>query len=55
MKLKKFKKIIDKAVKDAGDTNPDILFYVKEKEYKIKRIGQFSIIPDVTVSLKKIK
>jgi len=55
MKLKKFKKIIDKAVKKAKHTDPDILFYVKEQEFEIKRIGQFSLVPDVTVSLKKIK
>ena len=52
MKLSKFKKQIDMAVKYAGDHDPDVEFWVGEKQYDIKNIGQFSIVPDVVISLE---
>ena len=53
MKLKKFKEIIDKAVEYAGDTDPNITVWRGNTEYEIKRVGQFEIIPDVTIDIKK--
>jgi hypothetical protein len=55
MKLKKFKKIIDKAVKYADCTNPKIFFYTKEQDLKIKRINQSSLMANFSIHLKKVK
>jgi hypothetical protein len=53
MKLKEFKKCIDKGVKYAGTCDPEIEFYIGEKLYEIKEIGQNVLIPDVIINLKK--
>lgn len=55
MKLKKLKKIIDKAVKYVDCTNPNVYVYVNEQEYEIKRIGQSYLMADLSIHLKKIK
>jgi hypothetical protein len=55
MKLKKFKKIIDKAFSVAEECNVNIEFYLGEEELKIEDIGQFGVVLDVVVSLKKLR
>lgn len=50
MKLKELKAVIDKAVERAGDCDPDVEVWVGDKRaYRIGRIGQFGVIPDVTI------
>lgn len=52
MKLKELKKVIDKAAEYAGDCDPDVEIWVGNKRaYKIGRIGQFGVVPDVTISV----
>ena len=52
MKLKDLKKAIDQAVKYAGKCDPDVEVWLGEKKmYRIKRIGQFGLVPDVTITL----
>jgi len=38
---------------NAGDTNPHIEICEKDVLYKIKRISQFGVIPDVVIHIKK--
>ncbi len=49
MKLHKLKAIIDEAVKRAEHTDPDVEVWYGEEEFGIKSIGQFGLIPDVTI------
>jgi hypothetical protein len=52
MKLRKLKEVIDKCVENAGDYDPEVEIWVGDhKAYKVARIGQFGIIPDVTISV----
>ena len=52
MKLKKLKEVIDQAVEYAGDCDPDVEIWVGDKKaYRIGRIGQYGLIPDVTISV----
>ena len=55
IKLKEFKKIIDKAVKRAGETDSHIEFYYNDNEIALDNIGQFSILPDVVIEFISIK
>lgn len=52
MKLAKLKEIIDKAVEYAEDTDPNVEIWLGEVEYFIKRIGQFGVIPNVTIDIE---
>ncbi len=50
LKLKQLKEIIDKAVEYAGDCDPDVEVWVGDKKaYRIGSIGQFGVIPDLTI------
>ena len=49
--VKEFISILNKNVKDKDIAN--IEFIVGEKSYRLKSIGQFSIIPDVTIELEE--
>lgn len=51
MKLKKLKEIIDQCVENAGDTDPEVEACLGEDCYEIDSIGQFSIMPDVTITI----
>jgi len=52
MKLKELKSVIDQAVEYAGDCNPDVEIWIGDKKaYRIGRIGQFGVIPDLTISV----
>ena len=52
MKLKMLKTLIDEAVAYAGDCDPDVEVWVGEKRaYRIGRIGQFGVVPDVTITV----
>lgn len=51
MKLKKLKEIIDKCVENAGDTDPDVEVWFKKAMYDIREIGQFGVVPDVTITI----
>lgn len=53
MKLKALKKTIDIMVERAGNCDPDVEVWYKEKMYCIKRISQFAVVPDVMIVLGK--
>lgn len=54
MKLKELKTAIDKAVEYAGDCDPDVEIWIGDKRaYKVGRIGQFGVVPDVTIHVGK--
>ena len=55
MKLRKLKEVIDEAMEKAGDCNPKATVWLHGKEYEINRIGQFSVVPDLTINIKLIK
>ena len=55
MKLTKLKEVIDKTVEHAENTDPDVIFYVGGGEYELDNIGQFSVIPDVTIHIHDFK
>lgn len=52
MKLSIITRIFRDAKHKAGDIDPDVEFWVGEQRYDVAHIGQFGIIPDVTVHLK---
>ena len=51
MKLKEFKKYIDATAKKAGKCDVDIEIWFGEHCFDVSSIGQFGVVPDVTVSL----
>ena len=51
MKLKELKKIIDECVERAGDCDADVEVWFKKSMYRIRSIGQFGVIPDVTIEI----
>jgi hypothetical protein len=51
MKLKQLKSCIDQCVKKAGKLNPDVEVWVGNSMYRIKRVGQFGVVPDVTLTV----
>lgn len=51
MKLKKLKEIIDLCVINAGDCDPDVEVWFKKAMYDIREVGQFGVIPDVTITI----
>lgn len=53
MKLNELKKIIDQASVYAADTDPDVEIWEGDTFYEIKRIGQFGILPNVIIHIKK--
>jgi len=55
IKLSELKEVIDRTVAYAGTTNPRVEFWVGDHEYELEGISQFSILPDVTVTLKDAK
>lgn len=59
MKLKELKKIIDRAIEYAEDTDPNITILLetntKEIEFEIDNINQFRVIPDVCIHIGKNK
>jgi len=51
--LWRFKEIINQCWKRRGGARGmKVIFYVGNDEYELDRIGQFSVIPDVTITLK---
>lgn len=52
MKLRYFRNILNKTIRYAGSTSPKVMFCVDNKEYHIKHIGQFGVIPDVVIELE---
>lgn len=55
MNLKDFKSCIDQAFKKAGKVaaTADVEVWIKDKKYKIKDITQFSIKPDLMITIEK--
>lgn len=51
MKLEEFKKIIDKAYEQAEGCDVDVEVWLKNGMYKIQKIGQFGVVPTVTITL----
>lgn len=52
MKLRELKEVIDKAVACAEGCDPDVEIWVGKKRcYKIGSIGQFNLVPDVTITV----
>lgn len=54
MKLKMFKRIIDKTVKYSKKANPSIHFINGNIDLEIRKISQFNISPDVYIYFKKL-
>ncbi len=55
MKLREFKKIVDAACKRAGKAaeHADVEFWVGEDScHEVEHIGQFSVVPDLVITLK---
>lgn len=55
MKLKQLKKCIDLCVKNAGKLNPDVEVWLNDKLFRIKEIGQFGVVPDVAITITKVR
>lgn len=52
VKLKQLKAVIDQCVDCAGDCDPDVEIWIGDKKaYKIGRIGQYGVVPDVLISV----
>jgi len=56
MKLRELKECIDKCWEKIDETDPDVEFILETditSEYlEVEEIGQFGVIPDVTITLK---
>lgn len=55
MRLKKLKRLIDACIMNAGDTNPRVEVWLGNTEYKISKVTQYRIVPDVVICIKKKK
>jgi hypothetical protein len=53
MKLNELMRHLRTTKKTAGKLDVDVEFYVGETQYIIDEIGQFGVIPDVVISLKR--
>jgi len=53
VKLRKLKEIIDGCVVRAEDCDPDVEVWFKKSYYDIREIGQFGVVPDVTITIGK--
>lgn len=54
MKLSKLKCIIDKAVEYAEDCDPSVEFWIEDEEVlELQDISQFSVVPDVKITLSR--
>lgn len=51
MTLKELKSVIDQAVERAGECDAKVEVWYKNKGYRIARVGQFGLIPDVTITI----
>lgn len=51
MSLRELKSCIDKACEYAGDIDANVEVWIGKKAYSITRVGQFGIIPDVTITV----
>lgn len=51
MKLRKLKELVDLAVENAGDCDPDVEIWFKKSIYDIRSVGQFGVIPDLTIEI----
>ena len=53
MKADEFHKIMKIPLEKAGEA--DIEFWIGDTELELDRIGQFNVVPDITVEFKEIK
>ena len=51
MKLHELKACIDKAVENAGDYDAEVEVWFKKSMYRIDRVAQFGVVPDVTITI----
>jgi hypothetical protein len=51
MTLKRFAQIINECVERADPCDPPVEVWYKKKGYHIDSIGQFSVIPTVTITI----
>lgn len=51
MKLKKLKEVIDACVDNAEELDPCVEIWLGDKLYDITSIGQFGMIPDVSIHI----
>lgn len=51
MKLIELKRLIDEAVKNAEGCDPDVEIWFNKNMYRVGRIGQFSVVPTVTIEI----
>lgn len=52
MKLADLKDAVDKAVKYAKKTDPDVEFWLDDEMLQMDRISQFEIVPTMVITLK---
>ncbi|MBU1067320.1 hypothetical protein KKE60_06005 [Patescibacteria group bacterium] len=55
MKLRKLKGIIDKCIKNAEKLDVNIEIVCEDEEYVIDEVGQFGVVPDVVLKIRKLK
>ena len=55
MKLNELLKYLKETKKKAKKLDVNVEFYIGEKQYEVEEIAQYGVIPDVTITLKKIK
>lgn len=55
MKLLELKELVDQAVENAGKTAPyaDVEVWFKKKMYRITRVSQFGVVPNVSIELRE--
>jgi hypothetical protein len=51
LRLRELKACIDRAVENAGDGDPEVEVWFRKSMYRIVRVGQFGIVPDVTITI----
>lgn len=51
MKLSELQRALNECSERAGDYDPDIEIWFKKSMYSIMSIGQFGVVPDVTITI----
>jgi hypothetical protein len=55
MKLSELRRVLDRAAEKAGDVDDEVEVWINEYQMcRIVRVGQFSVVPTVTLSLGEI-
>lgn len=51
MKLRQLKAVIDQAFENAEGMDVEVEVWFKKRMYRIERVGQFGLVPDVTITI----